>query len=492
MGYIPSHQSKSDIDHQGEMYYLFAVTLPQWMRDTLAPGKLFFKDRVALLTWLAKGCLGGAILFAPVRFRFLFAARPVETVYRDYTDLIFYLFEFLLLLVLVIWGISLLIRPHKISSGPRFLAIPMLGMMLIAAISALFSIDPILSLSHLLSLSILAGTYLFIVNEMRDMGQISWALVGSLFVHASLGLMQVFRQGSVGLFLLGEHHLDLFSSSISIVWTEGMRSLRAYGLTDHPNILGGVLAVLLLLVLVYYLKPGNNETQRWLLAGIWINGLAGLMLTFSRSAWLGFLSAVLWLFLVLARRKENLVLSKGGMLILLGAIILMPLIWNNLPLFGSTIFLGNSQATEAAVRHARQEQLALNEAANQIFASNAVTGVGIGAFPLALQQSNPNFGFYYQPPHIVLLEAASETGIFGALFYSLMLVSPWLALWINRKRLKFSLPLLGASAALLAITVVGFMDYYPWLLPAGRFWQWLVWGFWATSYSAGLARESHD
>jgi O-antigen ligase len=95
-----------------------------------------------------------------------------------------------------------------------------------------------------------------------------------------------------------------------------------------------------------------------------------------------------------------------------------------------------------------------------------------------------DFPFDYQPPHIVLLDVAAEIGIFGALFYLISMVGPWLALWRNRRRLTFSPALIGASGVLLAVTLVGFFDYYTWLIAPGRLWQWLIWGLWGAVYQS--------
>jgi hypothetical protein len=56
----------------------------------------------------------------------------------------------------------------------------------------------------------------------------------------------------------------------------------------------------------------------------------------------------------------------------------------------------------------------LNGYANQIFAANA-TGVGYGTFSGV---ETGRAGAWLWPPHLVMLEAAAETGLFGAMFYA--------------------------------------------------------------------------
>jgi O-antigen ligase len=128
------------------------------------------------------------------------------------------------------------------------------------------------------------------------------------------------------------------------------------------------------------------------------------------------------------------------------------------------------------------ERQLLNQSANQIFAAQPLTGAGLGAFPLALKAQFPDFPVSYQPAHFVLLDVASEIGVFGALFYLVLLVAPWLALFFWRKQLKFTPSLVAATALLLAVSVVGLFDYYPWLLVPGRMWSWLAWGFWGSAF----------
>jgi hypothetical protein len=60
------------------------------------------------------------------------------------------------------------------------------------------------------------------------------------------------------------------------------------------------------------------------------------------------------------------------------------------------------------------------------------------------------------------------------------LTLPWLVLL--RQWRDWADPLvIGSSALLLAVTVVGFFDYYTWFSTPGRLWQWLAWGMFAAA-----------
>jgi hypothetical protein len=211
-------------------------------------------------------------------------------------------------------------------------------------------------------------------------------------------------------------------------------------------------------------------------------GALGLFLTFSRAAWLAAVGGLLLIAVVLLKNGKTGAWRNGLNLIFAVLIVLFPFVWQNAGYLGVRLNWNNSLTNVADESRSVHERQALNSVANSIFAEHAVFGVGVGAFPIALRQQAPEFPFNYQPPHITLLQAAAETGLFGALWYAIALVAPWLALWFKRGRPTFSPDLLAISAVLAAVTLVGLFDYYTWLLAPGRLWQWLVWGVWGSIY----------
>jgi O-antigen ligase len=424
--------------------------------------------------------LSATVVLSPFRYRFTWLARPFEPVYRDYTDFLFFASDLFLVLTLVLWLISLLLKPRRLHAGPLFLSIPLAGLTVMSWVSVIFSVDPLLSGYHTLRLALLAGLYLYLVNQVKTLSAVILPVALQVFVQATVGIGQVLQQRSLGLDSLGELVLDPTWSGVSIVWAAGTRYLRAYGLSDHPNILGGCLAFGLVLLAGWYVTA---ETKWHVpISGLWALGALGLFLTFSRSAWLALGGGLLLIALIFLKNGQTGAGRNWLNLMLAGLIVVFPFLWQYADYVGVRLNWRDSFAQVADESRSMHERQALNSVANHIFADHALTGVGVGAFPVALRRQAPDFPFNYQPPHVALLEVAAETGLFGALFYFLALVSPWLAVWFNRDQLKFSPHLVAISGVLAAVTIVGLFDYYPWLLGPGRLWQYLVWGLWGSLY----------
>src|ERR1019366_9370942 len=97
-------------------------------------------------------------------------------------------------------------------------------------------------------LLILAVLGLYVVNEIGSLRRVWIPIAVMVGSQAVVAIGQVLGQHSLGLAGLGEWLLAP-SLGVSVVTTiEGTRVLRGYGLADHPNILGGILAVGLVLL----------------------------------------------------------------------------------------------------------------------------------------------------------------------------------------------------------------------------------------------------
>lgn len=431
------------------------------------------------------------IVALPWRLRVSILSRSRGTIFGDYTDFLLFLPDMLLLLTLSMWLLSLLQRPRQISLGPVFISLPLLGVTLMGLVSVAASSDPALSLYHSLRLLFLFGFYLYIVNEVHSIEELVLPAGLLIFIQAVVGILQSLLQRSIHLRALGEYPLDPAWSGVSIARANGENFLRAYGLSDHPNILGGCLAFALLILSVKYVAS-RPSAWRAILSAIFCLGSLALLVTLSRSAWLAFIAGSLlagWLFFQTGRYRAArhwLGLYTGSL------ILLIPFLFSLASYLGMRLGFNESFTDATLEQQSLGERHLLNQAANQLFSEQPLTGIGLGAFPVALSEKFPDFAVDYQPAHLVLLDAAAETGIFGALFYALLLISPWLALWLSRKQISSTPSLIGASALLLAVSLVGLFDYYTWLLVPGRLLSWLSWGLWGSFYLSARGSERRN
>lgn len=447
---------------------------------------------------LARLSLGGTIIFIPFRYRTVLLSRPIPPIYQDFTDFLFFASDFFLIAMLVFWGLGVWVTPQpgrRVSrkTGPFFLTYPLLAVVLVSGISVFFSVDRALSIYHFIRFLLLAGMYLYIVNEVHSLKDVAVPILIQVLIQAWVGVAQSLAQHSLGWYSLGELELDPAWSGVSVITAAGVRSLRAYGLSDHPNILGGGLALALLILMGWYLERDLEKAWRWqpARAVCLLPGWVCLFLTFSRAAWLGLFGGLIGgaAMLLKTRQFRTLATLTG----LTGAWVLAasPFLWHYLPSIGIRINPPSAETGghEIVVDASLAERRVLGEAANQIFSENALWGTGLGTLPIAMRAVYPEFPLDYQPVHNVLLDVASEIGLFGGLFYFLAMLAPWLALWLNRERLLFGPALIATSAALLAATLIGLFDYYLWYLIPGRLWQVLAWALWAVTFERALTYE---
>jgi O-antigen ligase len=422
----------------------------------------------------ARISLGAMVFLAPLRFRLLLAARPAPPVFRDYTDFLLFAADPFLAAALLFWLVSLVLEPRPVSLKPLGMTIGVAGLFLASLVSAFFSVDRSLSLFHALHLVLLFGLYLFVLNEIKNLVWVTLPAGLMLAVQALIAITQVLRQHSLGLASLQELSLDPVWKGVSIVWTPAASTLRAYGLSDHPNILGGCLAVGLVLLAAWYLEMPAH--WRPLGAAVFGLGLVGLLLTFSRSAFLGLgislLAGAAWL--LVAKKKREL--THWVILGTSSLVFLAPFLIQNAAFLGTRFNYDNSFTNPTPENQSINERALLAGLAKALLSAHPLVGVGIGAFPEALFQANPNYAFNFQPPHIVLLDVAAETGLPGAFFYLLVELFPWAYLLLRRKEIRLTPSLLGVYGLLLAISTISLFDYYPWMIESGRLLQWLTWG----------------
>lgn len=467
-------------------------------------GLVVTRDAVGALAIRLSGiAFAIAIVLSPLRVAVVLLARPVPPVYSGYTDILVSWSGLAVLSTLALWLGGLALRPRAVSLGPAFLRWPIAALLASAWIGIPWSVDPATSAYNALEITALAGLAVYAANEIRSLRELTIPLAVMVAIQAPVALGQLVAQRSLGLGALGELDLNPMTNGVSVVATSATdRLLRAYGLTEHPNILGGLLVFALPLLVValdragvadgadatdqvdaFVRANGSGRPLRVLVAATLTLAIAALLATFSRSAWLaGAVAIALGAAMLLRNRQWPA--ARGWLVTGLVAFVLtVPFLTG----FGRYVAVRADVAnpTVATETMSSGERTILVQAVAGVFASHPLVGTGLGTLPLALRTAHPGLTFDLQPAPVVLLDVAAEVGLLGAVCYAGILVGPWLALWFRRRR--WTPELVATSASLAALTVVGLFDYYTWTFAPGRIWAWLVIGLWARAYSSSAA-----
>lgn len=273
-------------------------------------------------------------------------------------------------------------------------------------------------------------------------------LIG-LAMQAVIGIFQVVIKSPLG--LPGEMALAIDRPRAAVLWLADSAWLRAYGLTFHPNVLGGFLAVGLIL--------GLLELRSWWGRIVWWLMAAGLALTFSRSAWLagGLLIAPLavWLYRQKPDLHKSLLITFGAAAAIgvIGVILLAAPILSRFDVFNSL--------TEYTSISGRGELMTL---ALQSIGQHPFNGIGAGNFPLLAARSDIHDAAH--SVHHVALLLGAEIGAVGTVLWYWLWLSPVMTIGKNPK--VISPRLLSLIAAWLAVGFISLWDSYPWSLEAGR------------------------
>lgn len=416
------------------------------------------------------------VVISPFRAEAVLAIRQVPPVV---TELAITAGDVALVATLGLWVASLLVRPRQIRFGPAWLAVPVAGLLAVAWLGVPGSVDPVVSVYGAVKLSLAVALGLYVVNEVADLGRLLVPIAAMIAVQSVVGIGQAVAQHSLGLGILQEAVLDPARPGVSIVGAaDGTRWLRAYGLTDHPNLLGGLLAFGLLILGAL---PGRTEIVRLGRVLVVAAGVAALVLTFSRAAWIALAVGLGLGTAMLAWMPDRAALRRWLATAAIAILVSVPLALPLAPFLAARADAAGPIATE---ERSIDERLALARVGVRLAIDHPVLGTGLGTFPEALLAAQPAFPFSFQPVHVVLLDAAAETGVVGGLCVLAIAIAPWVAL--VRIRRRWTPSLVAVSTALAAVTVVGLVDYYTWAPGAGRIWAWAALGMWVVAYDGAI------
>ncbi len=327
--------------------------------------------------------------------------------------------NFLPLLAAICALASRLLTRRSWTWGPLAVFLPLLGLTLIS----LLRVD----LGNFRLVFLYAGmfglawfVYLFVINERP---RLVWPLAFVLVIQSAVAVGQFLMQRDLGLAALGELPLHPALEGNSVLWARGQPWLRAYGLTAHPNLLGALMAALILLILPARGQASGKE--RMALTVVLLVGAVGLFLSFSRTAWLT-LATGLVVWWALARLIEPV--RFGGqrtgqrrLRLLLGLIPLAALLFVYRDLVFSRFFSLNTPIEAQSI----EQRLHDYSLAVEVIRDNPAIGTGLGYYIDAAQRLDPDAARV----HNVALLVTAELGVVGFLLWLGLMLSPfWLLL----------------------------------------------------------------
>jgi hypothetical protein len=442
---------------------------------------------------LNRGCLAGLLIAFPLWQYWVLSQRSPESIFLAFRAIILYASDILWWAFLGTWALSYRLRNERerLRLAPLFMTGPLVGLLALGVVSVPFAVAPAYAGYHALRLFLLLASYLAMANASTDVEIVAWSLAAGVVLQAGVALTQFVLGRSLGLNELGEPILDPAQAGVSVVMVGEQRWLRAYGLTLHPNVLGGYLMFSLLVIAAYSLSQSGRK--RFLLLVVYGMGLAALLVTFSRAAWLGTMVGGLGMLtlLVLERKEQPLDWGPVGLLAAVALGVVVVFVATCWPLLMPRLGLV-SQGVEI---RSLEERVLLAKAAWSLIRLRPVLGVGLGNFSIALYQLAPEtVAVYrtYQPVHNVALLTVAELGPLGGALWLGLILAPWAALLLGRRRVSVSPWLAGLSGALAALAVVSCLDHYVWSFHQGALMQWLVWGLWAREWNRLIQSKGEE
>jgi O-antigen ligase len=360
-------------------------------------------------------------------------------------------------------------RPLCLPSRPVLIGLA--GLILTGVTSTPGAFDPGLALDLSLRTLIAVGVVCWATDLQPRPSDAAWALLLSGAIQGLVGLVQFIVGGSIGLKQLGEIPFGHFG---------GLDATRVFGLTPHPNILGGIAGIGVLagagLVVL-------NRQTRWPYTvpalGLAAAGVAGSL---SRSAFLGFGAGFLVLGLaVWSTRGRRAAFSRVVAVVvtvLLVFVVVRPEQYGQRTV--GILIPSTNDAAAFGERADIDQRIAQHVVAFRMIRQNLLLGVGPGGFMDAWRHLGNAPAVPVLPVHDIALLIFAEQGVVGLGSWLLLYTGvayravrtwsdstpDWRSVWLS---------------SLAMIVVVGFFDFYFWEWEQGR----LIWagvlGMWESS-----------
>ena len=417
--------------------------------------------------------------------------------YSEFATISLYATDVLLIVILLFF---LFQKSYKLQATSYKLKLFLTLLILGSFLSVFFAPDKILAIFALSRLFLGIGLFFVLVKANYGKIKLIRSFLAGVFIQAGLGIWQFLTQATFSIKGLG---MAIHNASVlgdSVVETAGGRWLRAYGSLDHPNMLGGLLmiGILVLLYLVITNKTENNFlifNFKFLNKSQFLNFINfflfyfllltfsfALFFSFSRAAWMGLVLGILTMLFMVIYEKNFF-----GQREILKSILVTGLSFFVLAqIFGNLVWTRVEASSRLEVK-STSERIETYKDFEKIIKHDWLFGTGIGNYELALGKIKPGLpAYFYEPVNNVFLLVWGETGILGiigfiGLLFSLIYLNIKNCLKI--KNLKFKI--FGADASdfselglalITALSVSMLFDHWLWSLHFGILLFWMIMG----------------
>lgn len=362
-------------------------------------------------------------------------------------------------LILVLLAVSWL-APLLAQRRPGIPATPFNLLLLLFCLSLIVSMlvtaDPELSLPKATGIILGLAFWRYIVIVVRQRSQLPFALL--VFLLAALGFTLI---GILGLQAMLKIELLANLAPVQRIILPGSTSDAV-----HPNLLAGAICLFLPLLLSLLLAGRPSRYRRPIrlaLLSFALLTLVILLLTQSRSGWLGLLAGIMtllvaWALLLPPSRTRY---ALRWLLLLLGLVAVVAIIWSG-PQRIQQLWLDPPRETVIGTLSTLNYRRALWPWAITAVADFPLTGTGLGAFrevvfrlyPVGLSTTQ-DVGH----AHNILLQVALDFGLPGLISYlAMVLLAGGLAWRVAREDVGLRPIALGILASLMAFHFYGLAD----------------------------------
>lgn len=354
---------------------------------------------------------------------------------------------------------------------------------LIMLVSIYFASDRSLALFKYLQFLPGLGIFLLLTKIEYKRILMFGSLLSGLALQGGLAVWQFLSQSTFAAKWLGLSLHDAAMPGTSVIEINPIRQLperwlRAYGGFDHPNILGGVMVIAILISLYLSVYFEKKENQR-LKSSVYLKMACfifialyfmALFFSFSRAAWLGLgVSALLLLIIYVFKDRFGLKVLLRVLALNAAIVLILGFAYQNL------IFVRLAAKDRLEVKSNNERILSLKEGWSLV-KERWGRGWGLGNYTLAVRDKNPQYSNWdYQPVHNVFMLVWAELGIIGlSVFIGILSLS----VIVNIKSLRVTGGGRYALNLSMIISVILMMqfDHWWWSLHSGTLFFWTMLG----------------